>query len=244
MSENVIEVENITKTFCLNKQQNVFQRIKNKASNSKNKKIIAVDNVSFTIKKGEILGIIGLNGSGKSTLLQVIAGIYEPDSGKVVVRGSLAPILHLGTGFHPDLIASENIILNGMLLGFSKKEIKSKINHILEFAALTSFSSLKFKYYSSGMKARLGISTVFLINPDILLLDEILEVGDINFRKKCFESFTNFKNQGKTVLYVTHRVAALHEICERTILLNHGKCIMIDIIGSFFKVKLIQDQNK
>ena len=167
MSENAIEISNISKTFEINKRQSIFQTIRNTKSKSKLKTITALDDVSFSVRKGEVMGVIGRNGSGKTTLLQIIGGIYQPDSGVINVEGTMAPILQISTGFHPELEPEENIILFGMLLGFSKNEIKKRVESILQFAELEKFSTMKLKHFSSGMKSRLGISTIFQLNPDI-----------------------------------------------------------------------------
>jgi len=239
MSENAIEVSNITKTFEINKRQSIFQTIRN--TKSKLKIIKALDDVSFSVRKGEVLGVIGWNGSGKTTLLQIIGGIYQPDSGVVNVEGTMAPILRISTGFHPELEPEENIILFGMLLGFSKNKIKKRVESILQFAELEKFSTMKLKHFSTGMKSRLGISTIFQLNPDILLLDEILAVGDINFREKCYQSFTSFKEQKKTILYVTHSLDTVPKLCDRAILLHQGKLLMMgnpkDVIEKYKTLK-------
>lgn len=233
MSDNILEVKNVTKIFSFNKRKGIFNKIKNlRTENSQKgnirikheqKTLIALDNVSFTAKKGEILGIIGLNGSGKSTLLQVIAGIYQPDSGSVQVNGTLAPILGLGTGFNQELVPSENIVMYGMLFGFKKNEIVKRIPKILEFAELEQFSTMKLKHFSSGMRARLAFSTMLELNPDILLVDEILSVGDINFKQKSTKAFFSFKEKGKTILITTHQLGILNDLADRVILLHHGK---------------------
>lgn len=240
MSENIIEVNNVTKKFNFNKGKSIFESIKNKSPNSRNSKLVALENISFEVKKGEVLGIIGYNGSGKTTLLQVIAGVYQPDSGNIVIRGTMAPILHIGTGFHKELYPEENIILYGMLLGFSKNEIKEKINDILEFAELKHFSTMKLKHFSSGMRARLGFSTILQLNPDILLIDEVLSVGDIKFKKKSLEAFSSFKDKGKSILLATHSIGTVVDFCDRVLLLHKGKIMNIgepkEIINEYKKM--------
>jgi len=217
-------VENISKTFNLKRSNESLS-----GENSGNSfKLTAVDNVSFSVEKGEMFGIIGLNGSGKTTLLRLIAGIYEPDSGKISYKGKLAPLLQIGTGFNAELTAKENIILAGMLSGITKDEIKKRVNKIIEFAELQKFTEMKFKHYSAGMMARLAFSTALQIEPDILLVDEILSVGDISFSQKSFNEFTAFKKRGKTIVYTTHDLAGLAELCDRVLLLKKGKVVMID----------------
>jgi len=159
--------------------------------------------------------------------LQVISGIYQPNSGEIKINGSLAPILGIGTGFNSELLPSENIVLYGILLGIPKKEIEAKVQSIIEFAELESFTKMKFKHFSSGMKARLGFATVLQLNPDILLIDEILSVGDIKFREKSYEAFLSFRKTGKTILIASHQASTISDLCDRVLLLDKGKLIMI-----------------
>jgi len=228
MSEYVINLENVSKTFELNKGQSVFEKLKEKQQNQmQQKRLIALDNLSFNVSKGEILAIIGLNGSGKTTLMRIISGIYRPDVGSVRVTGLLAPLLHIGTGFQPDLAAQDNITIYGLLLGMSKSEITKKIDQIIEFAELEKFSKMKLKYYSTGMRMRLAFSTALQINPDILLIDEALAVGDKSFREKSYQAFKSFKEKGKTIVYSTHSLGKIEEFSDRVLLLHQGKMIMI-----------------
>jgi len=221
-----IVVENITKTFKLAKPIGEYiQRISNgKVSD----RLVALDKVSFTVKEGEMFGVIGVNGSGKTTLLRTVAGIYKPDSGVVSVKGRMAPLLQIGTGFSNELNSSENIVLSGMLLGIPKSEMKKKISQIIEFAELQDFSGMKLMHYSSGMKARLAFSTALQVNADVLIVDEILAVGDMGFMEKSFNAFLSFKEKGKTILYSTHNLNKLPNLCDRVLLLNKGKIVMID----------------
>ena len=194
----------------------------------KNQVIVGLDGISFDVKKGEMLGIIGLNGGGKTTLLRTISGIYQQDTGTIEIHGKMAPQLQVGVGFHQELNARDNIIMSGLLLGMKKHEIESKIESIMEFAELDIFAEMKLKNFSSGMKVRLGFSTALQINPDILLIDEILSVGDAHFREKSFQAFLDFKKSKKTILYATHNLAKLEELCDRVILIHKGKQEMID----------------
>ena len=221
-----IVVENITKTFKLAKPIGKYlQRFNNgKVSD----RLVALDKVSFTVKEGEMFGIIGVNGSGKTTLLRTVAGIYKPDSGVVSVKGRMAPLLQIGTGFSNELNSSENIILSGMLLGIPKSEMKKKISQIIEFAELQDFSGMKLMHYSAGMRARLAFSTALQVNADVLIVDEILAVGDMGFMEKSFNAFLSFKEKGKTILYSTHNLNKLPNLCDRVLLLNKGKVVMID----------------
>jgi len=216
--KNAITVKNLTKKFIINHTKNISKDLDS---------IIAVNNISFEVKKGEMFGIIGLNGSGKSTLLRIIAGIYYPDKGTVEVNGKLAPVLQIGVGFHKELTPKENIIMFGMLMGIPKKDIGKKIEKILDFAELKKFKELKIKHFSAGMKARLAFSTVLEIETDIILIDEVLSVGDIKFKDKSLQAFLEFKRKGKTIVLTSHSMGTISKFCDRVMLLDEGK--MIDI---------------
>ena len=183
----------------------------------------AIEDVSFEIRKGETVGIIGENGSGKSTLLGLIAGIVKPTSGKIEVNGSIATLLELGAGFHGDLSGRENIYLNGSILGFSEKEMDERYKAIVEFSELEDFINMPVKHFSSGMYVRLGFAIAVEVNPDILLIDEVLAVGDEHFQKKCLRRISDFQKKGKTILFVSHALALVEEITSRVILLEHGR---------------------
>ena len=222
--EPSIIAENLTKTFHLKRHVSISKKL----GSSKNRNLlIALDNISFSVQQGEMLGIIGENGSGKTTLLRIISGIFHPDNGRVQVNGKLAPLLHIGTGFQNELVAEENIILSGMLNGMSKSEIKEKVPEIVQFAELEDFSDMKLKNYSTGMRARLAFSTALQLEPEILLVDEILSVGDFAFRQKSYKAFMQFKKSGKTILYSTHNLPSVPKLCNRVLLLHHGKLVMI-----------------
>jgi lipopolysaccharide transport system ATP-binding protein len=191
----------------------------------------ALQDVSFAVKHGETFGIIGANGSGKSTLLKILAGVLYPDSGSVQVNGRIAPFLELGVGFQPDLTGKENIYLYGSIMGLSKKEIALKYEEILEFAELKRFESMKLKNYSSGMTVRLAFSTAIQTDPDILLVDEVLSVGDEAFQRKCFDKINEFKANGKTIIFVSHGLDTVGQLCERSMLLDHGHVRSIGTSG-------------
>jgi len=227
LDEIAIVCENISKSFKLDMSQGFKKMVRFMTTATIPTHLTALNEISLSVKKGEVLGIIGSNGSGKTTLLRIIAGIYKPDSGKVKVNGRLSPLLQLGTGFQSDLVARENIVMNGMLLGLSKSEIEDKIDTILEFAGLERFSELKLKNYSSGMRARLAFSTAMQINPDILLLDEILAVGDKEFAEKSWNAFLSFKKNNKTILHTTHNLPKAMEFSDRILLLDKGNIVMI-----------------
>jgi lipopolysaccharide transport system ATP-binding protein len=183
----------------------------------------AVDHVSFEVAAGECIGVIGKNGSGKSTLLKLLAGIIRPDSGSIKIDGEIVPFLELGLGFSGELTGRENIYLNGMLLGLSKKEIDEKFQGIVRFSELGNFIDTKLKNYSSGMHLRLAFSVAIYAQGDIYLVDEVIAVGDAEFRKKCIDVFRYFKDKGKTIIFVSHSMDTIREICDKTFLLEHGK---------------------
>lgn len=228
-NQDVIVLKNITKHFSKIDQKGIFDVLRNKGpleSKDTQNEITALDDISFTVKKGQVIGIIGLNGGGKTTLLRMISGILQPDSGTIKVTGKISPLLQLGVGFHEELIASENIVMFGMLLGMTKNEIKQKVDKIIEFAGLQQFQLMKLKHYSAGMRVRLAFSTALEIDPDILLVDEVLSVGDEIFRKKSFDAFTSFKKKGKTILYTTHNITIMTRLSDRVLLIHQGKLVM------------------
>jgi ABC-type polysaccharide/polyol phosphate transport system ATPase subunit len=184
--------------------------------------IEALRNVTFSVPESTVLGIIGPNGSGKSTLLKLLAGIYRPDSGKLSVRGRISALLSLGVGFHPDLTGRENIMIGGLSLGISRGQVRQAFDEIVDFAELEDFIDAPVRTYSSGMYARLAFSIAVHVNPDILLLDEVLAVGDASFIKKSRARMDKFKEQGKTILYVTHDLAAVEAWCHQALWLNNG----------------------
>jgi len=184
---------------------------------------LAVSEVSFDIRKGEILGLIGRNGSGKSTLLKIIAGVYRPTSGTVEVHGTLAPLIELGAGMHHELTGRENILLNGLLMGYSKETMRERQQKIIEFADIGDFIDAPVKQYSSGMYMRLAFAVATEIDPDILVVDEILAVGDFAFQEKCVQRLRSFRAAGKTIILVSHSLTQIEEQCDRVILLEKGK---------------------
>ena len=237
MEKGSIIVENITKKF------NIHGSKKSRFSlpNAYDKKFTALENVSFQVSPGEMLGIIGFNGSGKTTLLRLLAEIFIPDSGRIETSGKIAPLLQLGVGFQNELGPIENIGVTGRLLGFTKSEINAKIPKILEFAELEKFTNLRIKQFSSGMKARLGFSIAIELNPDILLIDEILSVGDRSFREKSFNAFLSFKEKKKTILLASHNLESVSRLCDKVLLINNGKVLKFgppkEVISEFVKLK-------
>ncbi len=185
----------------------------------------ALDSISFEVKSGEFFGIVGRNGSGKSTLLKLLAGIYTPSQGIIHINGGLTPFIELGVGFSPELSGRENVYLNGALLGFSRREIRAMYNDIVEFAELGQFMDQKLKNYSSGMQVRLAFSIAIRAKNDILLIDEVLAVGDAAFQKKCFDYFMKLKKEKKTVIFVTHDMGAARQYCDRGIMIEKGSIV-------------------
>lgn len=224
-SQPTIVVRNMSKKFVIPHER--IDTLKGKFVNIFRKKsyetFYALDDISFEVKKGEFFGIIGRNGSGKSTLLKILAGIYTPDQGSVVVKGMISPFLELGIGFTPELSGRDNIYLNATVLGLTKKQIDKKFDSIVAFSELERFIDQKLKNYSSGMQVRLAFSVAVHANRDILLLDEVLAVGDSNFQMKCHKEFARYKETGKTVILVSHDVAVVEQYCERAVLLRNGK---------------------
>jgi len=185
----------------------------------------AVRNLSLEVPAGQMLAVIGPNGSGKSTLLKIIAGVYRPTAGRVHVEGNLAPLIELGAGFHHELTGRENILLNGLLMGYSKAEMRAREQSIIDFADIGDFIDAPIKQYSSGMQTRLAFAVATEVDPNILVVDEILAVGDASFQQKCFARIDKFREAGKTILFVTHNMHQVTEHCDRAILLEKGSII-------------------
>ncbi len=226
---HAVEVHNVKKRFYLPHHKNdslktaitqIF-RPKEKGGNFFN----ALNGVSFNVEKGDFFGVLGRNGSGKSTLLKIISEIYQPTSGKVRHQGKLVSFIELGVGFKPDLSGRENVFLNGALLGFSKAEVEAMYDDIVSFAELEQFMDQKLKNYSSGMKVRLAFSVAIRAKADILILDEVLAVGDAAFQKKCYDYFRTLKDDGRTVILVTHGMDAVRDFCNKAIVIEDGKII-------------------
>lgn len=186
--------------------------------------IWALKNISFEVRQGEVLGVIGRNGAGKSTLLKILSRITEPSEGEVVIHGRVASLLEVGTGFHPELTGRENIYMNGTILGMRRREIDQKLDEIIDFSGVEKYMDTPVKFYSSGMRVRLGFSVAAHLEPEILIIDEVLAVGDVEFQKKCIGKMENVaKYQGRTVLFVSHNMHAVNELCSRTILISEGR---------------------
>jgi ABC-2 type transport system ATP-binding protein len=233
----VIRVDNVSKDFLLphekvNSIKSLFTSVA-KGRNKGKETQHALKNISLEIKKGEFFGIVGRNGSGKSTLLKIMAGIYQPNSGTVHTQGKLVPFIELGVGFNPELTGRENIYLNGALLGFSKKEVEAMYDSVVEFAELERFMDQKLKNYSSGMQVRLAFSMAVRAEADILLIDEVLAVGDADFQRKCYDYFKKLKKYNKTVIFVSHDMSAVREYCDKAMLIENNSILTI---GSTTKV--------
>jgi ABC-2 type transport system ATP-binding protein len=228
MDDTAIKVESASKTFKLphEKQSSIKSMVVNIFRRNKGYELqSALRDVSFEVKKGEFFGIIGKNGSGKSTLLKMLAGIYVPTKGEITVNGKLTPFIELGVGFNPELTGRENVYLNGALLGFSRKEMQKMYKDIVDFAELKRFMDQKLKNYSSGMQVRLAFSIAIRAKADILLIDEVLAVGDTAFQQKCYDYFRRLKKNETTVVFVSHDRGAIENFCNRCILINDGELI-------------------
>jgi len=240
-NELAIKVENLTKVYHLyNKPQDRLKEALNPFKKTYHHDFYAMNDVSFEIKKGETVGIVGKNGAGKSTLLKMITGVLTPTSGNIEVHGRIASLLELGAGFNPEMNGIENIYLNGTLMGFSKEEMEPKIDAILAFADIGEFIYQPVKMYSSGMFARLAFSVSINVDPDILIVDEALSVGDLAFQMKCFKKFQDFQDEGRTILFVTHALDTVIRYCSRGIVIDGGEKVYEgsskDAIDSFKKV--------
>lgn len=228
----IIELNGVTKEYRLGQVGSMKQTVLNLFARIQRKPVTmrtafrAIDSVSFSIEEGEVVGIIGTNGAGKSTILKLLAGITSPTMGDVAVRGSVAPLIEVGAGFHPELTGRENIYLNGAIMSIPREVIKTKIDDIIEFSELEEFIDTPVKRYSSGMTVRLGFAVATSVEADILIVDEVLAVGDLAFQRKCFDRMEGlFKDEGRTVLIVGHNIRQIERICSRVILLDHGKVI-------------------
>ncbi len=253
MSQPIITAKNISKKYSITSQQGGYVALRDVLTNivkspfsfakQKAKEAVgkagkedfwALKNINFEVKKGEAIGMIGANGAGKSTLLKILTGITPPTTGEITMRGKVASLLEVGTGFHPELSGRENIFLNGAILGMTKKEIGVKFNDIIKFSGIEKFIDTPVKRYSSGMYVRLAFSVAAHMEPDILLVDEVLAVGDAEFQKKCLGKMDEVtKKAGRTILFVSHNMNAIQKLCKRCILLKDGK---IEMIGETKKI--------
>jgi len=220
----VIRIENVSKRFIIRKEKSLKERLVNFGrSNLHKEDFWALQNVNLEVSTGSTVGLIGPNGSGKSTLLKMIGGILQPTSGSVHLRGRLAALLELGAGFHPDLTGRENVYLNASILGLSKKQTDYHFDAMVEFSGIEPFIDTQVKFYSSGMYVRLAFAVAVHVDPDILLVDEVLAVGDEQFQRKCLERIRGFQHEGRTIVLVTHGLDQVAEFCDRAVVLEHGK---------------------
>lgn len=244
----MISVKNVTMKFNLGIEATSFKETfislfdkKRRVSKEKNE-LLALNNVSFEISKGEVVGLIGSNGAGKSTLLKVVSGVMKPTKGSVKVEGVISPMIELGAGFDPELTARENIYLNGAILGYSKKFLDDKFEEIVDFSEIRDFLDVPVKNFSSGMTAKLAFSIATVVDPEILIVDEILSVGDIKFQEKSKKKMMEMINGGTTVLYVSHSLESIKDLCTKVIWLDHGKIVKIgepkEICEEYYKVQM------
>jgi len=225
-----IDVENVSRVYQKYSARHRFQTFKSAfvkgdlfKALSPDEVVTALDNITFKVAQGTTFGIIGENGSGKSTLLKIVAGITKPTKGRITIKGKVSALIELGAGFHPEISGRENVYINGIMLGLSKKEINEKFDDIVKFAELEDFIEAPVKTYSSGMYMRLGFSIAINVNPDILLVDEVLAVGDASFVPKCLERIDDFRRRQKTILFVSHDLQTVEKVCDQVIWLKEGK---------------------
>jgi len=240
---SVISFDHVTKKFSLlsHKTFKEFLPALIKGEET-SRQFTALDNISFEINRGETIGIIGPNGSGKSTILKLIAGVMSPNSGKITVNGNVSPLIELGAGFHFELTGRENIYLNGAILGLSHKQIDANFKSIVDFADLWNYIDQPVKRFSSGMYMRLAFSIAVHVNPEILIVDEILAVGDSAFQEKCFQKMNAFKKAGVTIIFVSHDLEKIKNFCTRAIYLNHGHIITSGDVPETCR-QYLKDQN-
>jgi ABC-type polysaccharide/polyol phosphate transport system ATPase subunit len=220
-----VVAEGVRKAFRLPHQR--YSTLKERAlhpfASKSSDQLRVLDDVSFQVQTGEFFGIVGRNGSGKSTLLKCLAGIYGADAGRIEIRGRVSPFIELGVGFNPDLTARDNVLINAIMLGLSRKEARRRFDAIIEFAELEEFVDLKLKNYSSGMSVRLGFSVAIQVDAEVILIDEVLAVGDAAFQRKCFDEFERMRAEGRTILFVTHDMGAVERFCDRAMLIEKGE---------------------
>ncbi|MGI8558705.1 MAG: ABC transporter ATP-binding protein [Solirubrobacteraceae bacterium] len=224
---HVVVAEGLQKTFQIPEEatHTLKEHAMHPFRRTRHERFEALRDVSFGVRDGEFFGIVGRNGSGKSTLLKCLAGIYRADEGRIWIDGRVSTFIELGVGFNPDLAAFDNVVLNGIMLGLSPKEARARYERVIEFSELEEFQDLKLKNYSSGMHVRLAFSVAIQVDADILLIDEVLAVGDAAFQQKCFDVFNKMRDEGKTIVFVTHDMAAVTRFCHRALLLERGRIV-------------------
>jgi ABC-type polysaccharide/polyol phosphate transport system ATPase subunit len=224
-----VAIDSVSKSFRIPHERvsTLKERVLHPLRRAGYERFDALRDVSFAVERGEFFGIVGRNGSGKSTLLKCLAGIYRADGGAIYVNGRVSTFIELGVGFNPDLAARDNVLLNGVMLGLSPREARDRYDRVIEFAELREFEELKLKNYSSGMQVRLAFSVMVQVDADILLIDEVLAVGDVSFQQKCFDVFNRLRDEGKTILFVTHDMSAVRRFCHRAALIDRGEVVRI-----------------
>lgn len=224
-----IVVDGVSKTFRVPEERThtLKERALHPLRSSGHEAFTALRDVSFVVEPGEFFGIVGRNGSGKSTLLKCLAGIYAVDQGRIWCRGRMSPFIELGVGFNPDLAALDNVVMNGIMLGLTPKQARARYEQVIEFAELEEFQDLKLKNYSSGMHVRLAFSVAIQVDADILLIDEVLAVGDAAFQQKCFDVFNRLRDEGRTIVFVTHDMGSVNRFCHRALLLERGDVVAL-----------------
>ncbi|MDO8587889.1 MAG: ABC transporter ATP-binding protein [Armatimonadota bacterium] len=228
MTKAAVELSSVTKSFKLcHGRNNSLKSLALSFRRPRCEELVALDNVSFSIDPGQTTAVIGRNGSGKSTLLRLLGNVFKPTRGKIVVRGRVSALLELGAGLHPDLTGLENIYLNGAILGLRTREIRRRLDDILEFSELGKFVDTPLRSYSNGMVMRLGFSVAVQVDPDVLLIDEVIAVGDEPFQEKCYEKIGEFQKAGKTIIFVSHDLQAVQKVASRAIWLSGGR-VMVD----------------
>lgn len=230
-NDNAIVAEGVSKKFRIPKEKKLtlFEHLTGLLGSgaASYDEFMALQDVNFTVRHGETFGVIGPNGCGKSTLLKVLAGVLYPDSGRVKIKGKIAPFLELGVGFQPELSARDNVYLYGAIMGLTHKEVDCRYEEIMEFSELGRFKNMKLRNFSSGMYVRLAFATAIQTNPDVMLVDEVLSVGDESFQKKCGEKIDEIRKAGKTILLVSHSLATVRSLCSRCLLMNRGQVIAL-----------------
>lgn len=258
MSEIVIKVENLGKQYQLGQigtgtishdlnrwwhkirgKEDPFLKIgdtNNRSIKGNSKQVWALHDINFSVNQGEVLGIIGKNGAGKSTLLKLLSRVTSPTTGKIHIKGRIASLLEVGTGFHPDLTGRENIFLNGAIMGMTKHEIKAKMDEIVDFSGVEKYIDTPVKRYSSGMYVRLAFAVAAHLEPEILIVDEVLAVGDVEFQKKCMGKMKDVSGQGRTVLFVSHNMAAVKNLCTKGLLIEMEQLRVLEILIQFYPI--------
>lgn len=237
MNDTVVKVDNVSKKFCRNLKRSMYygaidvfksmMGVESRTETLRKGEFWSVDNVSFELKRGATLGIIGINGSGKTTLLRMLNGIFQPDNGRIEINGRIGALIAVGAGFHPLLTGRENVYLNGAILGMSRREIDQKFDEIVEFAEIGEAIDSPVKHYSSGMYVRLGFSVAVNVNPEILLIDEVLSVGDLSFQNKSLRRLAGVRENANAVIFISHNLEHIRNLCDRILVLNDGKMVFL-----------------